>query len=81
MRVRRRDDGGEGIGMQSSRRKGNIETIKIAGEGDKGQEVTVRHETAPQRKEKSTFSWFEEFAIEWSETLVRKKKKKIQITE
>ena len=71
MPVTRRDD----------RRKGNIETIKIGWEGDKGQEVTVRYETAPQRKEKSTFSWFEEFTIEWSETFVYKKKKKIQIIE
>jgi len=57
---------------QNHRRKGNIETIKIGGQGDKGQEVTVRYETAPQRKEKSTFSWFEEFTIEWSETFISK---------
>ena len=58
-------------------KKGNIETIKIEGEGDKGQEVTVRYETASQRKGKSTFSWFEEFTIEWSEAFVRTKKKQI----
>ena len=58
---------------QSHRRKIDIETIKIAGEGDHGQEVTVRYETAPQRKQKSAFSWFEEFTMEWSETFISKK--------
>ena len=67
------------VTRRGDRRKGNIETIKIGWEGDEGQEVTVRYETAPQRKEKSTFSWFEEFTIEWSETFVYKKK--IQIIE
>jgi hypothetical protein len=57
---------------QNHRTKGNIETIKIGGRGDKGHEVTVRYETAPQRKEKSTFSWFEEFTTEWSETFISK---------
>jgi hypothetical protein len=60
----------------SHRRKGNIETIKIGGEGDKGQEVTVRYKTAPGRKEKPTFSCFEEFTKEWSETFLTKKRKK-----
>jgi hypothetical protein len=81
MAVTMRGDREKGIRRQSSRRKGNIETITIGGQGDKGQEVTVRYETAPQRKEESTFSWFEQFTIEWSETFVRKKKKKIQIIE
>ncbi len=57
---------------QSRRRRGNIETIKIGGEGDKGQEVTIRYETAPKRKEKSAFSWFEEFTMEWSATFISK---------
>ncbi len=54
-------------------RKTNMEPMKIGGEVDKGQEVTVHHGTAPQRKEKSTFSWFEEFTMEWSETFILKK--------
>jgi len=58
-------------------KKGNIETIKIEGEGDKGQEVTVRYETVPQRKEKLAFSWLEESTKEWIQAFVRKKKKKI----
>jgi hypothetical protein len=62
---------------QSHRRKGNIKTIKIRGEGDKGQEVTVRYETAPPREEKSTFRWFEELTMEWSETFISKHYKKI----
>jgi len=50
-----------------------MEPIKIGGGVDKGQEVTVHYGTAPQRKEKSTFSWFEEFTMEWSETLILEK--------
>jgi len=55
---------------QSHRRSTNIETTKIAEGGGSGQEVTVRYEIAPRRKEKSAFSWFEEFTVEWSETFL-----------
>ena len=58
---------------QSHRRKGNMEPIKIGGKVDKEQEVTVHCGAGPQRKEKSTFSWFEELTMEWSETLILKK--------
>jgi len=58
---------------QNHRRKDNMEPIKIGRDVDKGKEVTVRYGSAPQRKEKSTFSWFEEFTIEWSETFILKK--------
>ena len=61
---------------QSPRRKINIETVKNGGERDNGQEVAVRCETAPERKEKSTFSWFEEFTVEWSETFITNNRKK-----
>jgi len=59
---------------QSHRREGNIEPIKIGGEVDREQ-VTVHYGIAPQRKEKSTFSWFEEFTMEWSETFTLQKQK------
>ncbi len=58
---------------RSHRRKGNTEPIKIRGEVDKGQEVTVHCGTAPPKKGKSAFSWFEEFTMEWSETFILKK--------
>jgi hypothetical protein len=58
---------------QSHRRKTNVKPIKIGGEVDKGQQVTVHYGAAPQRKEKSTFSWFEEFTTEWSETFMLKR--------
>ena len=58
---------------QGHLRKTNMEPIKIGREVDKGQAVTVHCGTAPQRKEKSTFSWFEEFTMEWSETFILKK--------
>jgi hypothetical protein len=60
---------------QSHRRKGDIEITKIGGEGSKRQEVTVRYETPARGKEKATRSWFEEFALEWSEIFMPKKKK------
>jgi hypothetical protein len=58
---------------QSHRRKGNIGIMKIGEEGDRGQEITVRYKTVPRRKDESTFSWFEEFTIEWSETFICEK--------
>jgi hypothetical protein len=36
---------------QSRRRKDNVEAIKIGGQGDKGQEGTVRYETPPKKGE------------------------------
>ena len=56
--------------------KGDVKKIKV--EGDKGQEVTVCYEAVPQRKEKSTFRWFEEFTIEWSRTFISKNQRKIR---
>jgi len=61
---------------RSHRRMGNIEVMEIIREEDKGREVTVRNETFPQREEKSTLTWFEEFAVEWSEIFVPKKQKR-----
>jgi hypothetical protein len=57
---------------QGARRKTNVEMKRTEGERDRGQEVTVRHKPAPPRKEKSTFSWFEEITVEWSETFLSK---------
>jgi len=59
-------------GRESPGTRGNVKTAKIADEGDNGQEVTVRCDTALQRKERPTFSWLEEFTIEWSETFISK---------
>ncbi len=61
---------------QNHRRKPNIETTKIEGKGDDRQEVAVHCEPALQRKQKSTFSWFEEFTVEWSETFIHKRYRK-----
>ncbi len=60
---------------QNHRRKSNLESIKIGGDEDKGREVIVHYGTAPRRKEKSTFSWFEEFTMEWSETFILQEQK------
>ena len=60
---------------QNHGREDNLESIKIGGDVDRGREVTIHYGTAPQRKEKTTFSWFEEFTIEWSETFILQKQK------
>lgn len=72
MRITVQNDRRRTSGRQGHRRRTNIETTRIGEEEDNGQEVTVRHETAPQRKEKAAFSWFEEFTVEWSETFISK---------
>jgi hypothetical protein len=72
----RQNDRRKGIRREVSRRKGEITTIEVEGKEDKEHEVTVRHETAPQKREKSTWSWHEEFIVEWSETLITRKEKK-----
>jgi hypothetical protein len=72
----RQNDRRKGIRREISRRKGDITTIEVEGREDKEQAVTVHHETAPQTKEKSTWSWHEEFVVDWSETLITRKKKK-----
>ena len=60
---------------QNHRREGNLKSIEIGGDVDKGRGVTVHYGTAPQRKEKTTFSWFEEFTMEWSEAFILRKQK------
>jgi hypothetical protein len=66
----------KGNRRQGSRRKGDIRIIRS--EGDKQQEVTVRHEAVSQGKERSILGWHEEFAIAWSETFITRKAKEIQ---
>ena len=64
------------ITRQSDRRKGDMKRIKIEGESDKGKEVTVGHEAISQKKASSVWSCHEEFALEWSQTFITKKRKK-----
>ena len=61
---------------ESSRRKTDTKTIKIEGKEDKGQEVTIRPETALRKKAGSVWTWHDEFAVEWSQTFLTKKRKK-----
>ncbi len=55
---------------QNHRRDGNLESIKNGRDLDKAREVIVHYSTVPQRKQKTTFSWFEEFTMEWSESFI-----------
>ena len=59
---------------QSNRRNDDKRIIKIEGAEDKEQTVTVHH-AAAREKGKSTWSWHEEFVLEWSETLITERKK------
>ena len=72
----RQNDRRRGIRRESSRRKTDTKTIKIERKEDKEQEVSVRPETALQKKAGSVWSWHEEFAVEWSEAFLTKKRKK-----
>jgi hypothetical protein len=74
MAITGQSDRRKGIRRQSTRRKGDIKVIRI--EGDKEQAVAVRHEPVPLGKERSIWSWHEEFVIAWSETLITKKEKR-----
>ncbi len=81
MAVTKRGDKRKGIRRQSGQRKADIEKIKLERERDKEQEVTVHHETVPPKKATSVWSWHEEFIAEWSDSLISKKRKKIQKNE
>jgi hypothetical protein len=59
-----------------TRRQSDARTIKIEGEGNKEQEITVRHLGVPKKKVSSVWSGHEEFTREWSETLIIKKRGK-----
>ena len=63
------------IGRHSGRKKGDTEKITICGKEGKEQGVAIHHEAVPQKKASSVWSWYEEFAAEWSETFITKKKK------
>ncbi len=76
MAVSRRGDSKESIRGDGSRKEGNIQKIAIRVEGDRGQEVIVSHEAFPERRASSAWGWYEEFAAEWSETLIAKKRKR-----
>jgi hypothetical protein len=77
MAITRQSDRRKGDRRQSNRRKGGVRVIKIRGEGDKGQEVTVRHLGVPKKKESSVWSGHEEFTREWCKTFTTKKRKRI----
>ncbi len=77
MVITRQGDGRKGTRRSSGRRKGDIQKIIIEGKREKGQEVTVRHAAIPEKRAISVWSWYEEFAMEWSETFIVKKLKKI----
>jgi hypothetical protein len=65
------------VKMGIKRHKGTdgVGKIKIEKEGDKKEEIVILHKTLIQKNKGSVWSWLEEFTMEWSETLITKKKK------
>ena len=76
MAITRQSDRRKDDRRQSTRRKGGIKIIKIKGEEDKEQKVTVRHEAVPKKKGSSVWRGHEEFTREWSESFITRKRKK-----
>ena len=76
MATPKQEDRRKGTRRQSGRRKGDIEKIVIGGERDKKQEIPIRHESVPQKKVSSVWSWHEEFITEWSEIVLLRQQKK-----
>jgi len=76
MAVTRQGDRRKGNRRESGRRKGDIKEIKIEGVTDKEKEVTVCREAVSPKKGSSVWSWYEEFAAEWSESSITKERKK-----
>jgi hypothetical protein len=76
MAITRQSDRRKSNRRKSDRRKGDTKIINIEEEGGIEQEMTVRRETAAQKKAGSVWSWQEEFAVEWSGSFLKKKRKK-----
>ena len=64
------------VASEKGRKKNDVKKIKIEMEGNKEKKIPVRCETIPQEKAVSAWGWHEEFRVEWSETLISKKRKK-----
>ncbi len=63
-------------GRRKNAEKIEVQKISVQGEEDRGQEVIVRHEPVSPKVGKSTWSWHQEFTMEWSETLITRKRNK-----
>ncbi len=51
-----------------------VHKITVQKEEEKGQEIVVRRGQILQKAARSAWSWHQEFAIEWSETLITRRK-------
>jgi hypothetical protein len=54
------------ITKQKGQRKSNVKEVKVKvkGESNQEKEVIVHHKVVPRRREKSTWNWHEELALE-----------------
>jgi len=76
MAITRQSDRRKSDRRQGTRRRGNVRIIEIKGEGNKGQDVTVRHLDVPKKQDSSVWNGHVEFTREWSETFIIKKRGK-----
>ena len=61
--------------IPSKKGKEKERSIEVGGEGDgKAKELIIRHEIISQKKAGSVWSWHQQFVIEWSETLITRKR-------
>ena len=63
----------KGTRNQSSQRSDEIRKVKIEGGKEKEKTVIVRRAIVREKGE-STWSWHEEFVLEWSKTLIKEER-------
>ena len=69
MAIASKGDRRKGVRRQSGRRKGDIEKIKIRGERDKEQEVTVHQEVSRRRKQAQCGAGMKNLQQNWARLL------------
>ncbi len=83
-KLRWREDRPQEVDNVTTRQKGQrkkaansaqAQKIKVQKEEEKGQEIVVRRgQTLQRTATTSAWSWHQEFTLEWSETLITRKK-------
>ena len=66
----------EPTSSRRGRERGSVKKIQVEKEENKGYELFIQCETISRSKENSTWSWHEEFMLEWCKTFIGKKSPK-----
>lgn len=69
MATTKQGDERKNVRRQGNRRKNSTKSIKIEKGKDRDQTILIQHGVTPQKHGISVWSWYEEFAAEWSRTL------------